>query len=184
MTAVTVREGSKSPHAGALIALGHGTFEIPLMILIFTCYSYMNDTIQAVSVKRIISIAGGIFLLLMSADMMISLRKKKEQSQERVSAGAAWISGMVLSAANPYFLIWWATVGAALTFDAAAFGFWGFLLFAFTHWMCDLIWYYLLSFLSYRGGSFFGETFQRTITLACALVLVYFGLFFLIKTPQ
>ena len=181
MTAVTVREGSRSPHAGALIALGHGTFEIPLMVLIFTSYSYMSDTIQAVSVKRIIGIAGGMFLLCMSAQMLMSLRKKTEQPQERVSSRTAWISGIMLSAANPYFLIWWATVGAALTFDAAEFGFWGFLLFAFVHWMCDLLWYYFLSFLSYRGGSFFGEQFQRIITLACALVLVYFGSMFLIN---
>ena len=33
VTAVTVSKGTKSPHAGAMIALGHGIVEIPLMIL-------------------------------------------------------------------------------------------------------------------------------------------------------
>jgi len=32
MTAVTVGEGTRSPHAGAWIAVGHGIIEIPLMI--------------------------------------------------------------------------------------------------------------------------------------------------------
>ena len=180
MTAVTLREGGKSPHAGALISIGHGVIEIPLMILIFAGFTYMSDTIKDVSVHRIIGIVGGLFLLLMSGGMLISLRKKPEQEPEQTSSHTAWISGMILSAANPYFLVWWATVGAALTLRSADFGLLGFILFAGIHWLCDFVWLYLLSFLSYKGSSFFGEKFQKSIALACALVLLYFGLFFII----
>jgi threonine/homoserine/homoserine lactone efflux protein len=36
MTAVTVGKGSKSPWAGAALALGHGAVEIPIAIAIYT----------------------------------------------------------------------------------------------------------------------------------------------------
>jgi len=179
LTAITVREGNRSPHAGALIALGHGAVEIPLMILIFTCFTFLHDTVHAVSVKRIIGITGGIFLLIMGGCMLISLWKPQPE-QTVSSSRTAWISGMALSAANPYFLIWWATVGAALTLQSAEFGFFGFILFACIHWMCDFSWYYLLSFLAYKGGRFFGNRFQKTVAAVCAAVLVYFGIVFMI----
>ena len=35
ITAVTVGTGTKSPHAGVLVALGHGIVEFPLMLFIF-----------------------------------------------------------------------------------------------------------------------------------------------------
>ena len=35
ITAVTIGKGSDSPHAGALVAVGHGIVEFPLMIAIF-----------------------------------------------------------------------------------------------------------------------------------------------------
>ena len=180
MTAVTVREGGKSPHAGALISLGHGMIEIPLMILIFALFRHMDNTIETVSIPRIIGIIGGLFLLAMSASMFIGLRKKANQNSGLLSSHNALISGMILSAANPYFLMWWATVGAALALQAAGFGLWGFIVFACIHWLCDFTWYYFLSFLAYKGGSYFGETFQKTVTVVCALVLLYFGVFFII----
>ena len=35
MTAFAVGKGSESPHAGALIAIGHGIVEVSLMISVF-----------------------------------------------------------------------------------------------------------------------------------------------------
>lgn len=35
LTTVTVGKGSRSPHAGGLVAIGHGIVEFPLMIFIF-----------------------------------------------------------------------------------------------------------------------------------------------------
>ncbi|MDY6966328.1 MAG: LysE family transporter [Halobacteriota archaeon] len=41
VTAVTIGEGSKSPHAGAFVAIGHGIVEFPLMIAIFYGFGYL-----------------------------------------------------------------------------------------------------------------------------------------------
>jgi len=50
VTAVTVGKGTKSPHAGAIIALGHGVVEIPLVILIL--YGF-GDILKITYIKDI-----------------------------------------------------------------------------------------------------------------------------------
>jgi threonine/homoserine/homoserine lactone efflux protein len=85
------------------------------------------------------------------------------------------VAGILLSVGNPYLLVWWATVGAALIARAVRFGVWGFLAFALAHWMCDLLWDYFLSALSFKGGQVLGARFQRGIFLLCGACLVLFG---------
>jgi len=114
MTAVTVAEGAKDPHAGAWIAVGHGAFELPLMALIYFGAGFL---FQIVSVKVGIGIAGGLILLWMGTGMLRDYRKVEAPlADERLEARARspFIAGILLSGGNPLFLIWWASVGAAL----------------------------------------------------------------------
>ena len=83
-----------------------------------------------------------------------------------------------MSAANPYFLVWWATVGATLVVTAWRFGFWPFVLFAVIHWSLDLIWYFFLSAASYRGTSLLGDRFQTAVSAVCGALLLFFGVRF------
>ena len=123
-----------------------------------------------------IGVLGGLLLLVMGVNMLLT-RKQVALPEER-DVRSPLVTGILLTLANPYFLMWWATVGAALTLQSAEFGFFGFILFACIHWMCDFSWYYLLSFLAYKGGRFFGNRFQKTVTAVCAAVLIYFGIIF------
>ena len=85
------------------------------------------------------------------------------------------VVGALLSLGNPYFLVWWATIGAALTLRAAEFGLGGILAFAFVHWSCDFAWLYLISAMSYKGGRAFGRRFQQVVFLVCGVFLVLIG---------
>jgi threonine/homoserine/homoserine lactone efflux protein len=87
---------------------------------------------------------------------------------------------MLLSIGSPYFIVWWATVGAALIIRSVGFGLVGFLVFAAVHWTCDFVWYYSLSVLSYKGGQFFGRIFQKVVFAVCGAVLLFFGARFII----
>jgi len=171
LTTVTVGRGNQSPHAGALVAVGHGIVEMPLMALIF--YGF-GSLLQLPYVTAIIAFVGGLFLLLMGVDMLRSTRKQVEldTSQHRRSPVAA---GILLSLGNPYFLIWWATVGASLILRAVRFGLLGLLTLALAHWMCDFLWSYFLSALSFKGGQFFGRSFQKVVFILCGILLLFFG---------
>ena len=89
------------------------------------------------------------------------------------------VAGIVLSGGNPFFLIWWASVGLNLAIAAAGFGILAFALFAIVHWLCDLIWFSLLSWASFKGSVLLGPRNQRIVLLICSLALFGFGLFFI-----
>lgn len=170
ITAVTIGKGSKNPHAGALISLGHGIVEFPLIILIFLGF---DSLIKIQYVRESISIAGGLFLLWMAIDILRNVKidniKEKTEKHKPITAG------IFLSIGNPYFIIWWATLGAALIMRSAEFGLLWFAVFALVHWLCDFLWLYFLSIMSYKGGVFFGKKFQKGIFLICGVFLFFLG---------
>jgi len=170
ITSVVVGKGSESPHAGALVALGHGVVEMPLMVAVF--YG-VGRLLELPHTQAIIALAGGLFLLWMGFGMVRSLRADGPASGE--STQSPFAAGILLSVGNPYFLVWWATVGAALISRSARFGLRGFLAFALAHWSCDFVWDYGLSVLSFKGGQVLGARFQKGISLVCGAALIVFG---------
>jgi threonine/homoserine/homoserine lactone efflux protein len=88
---------------------------------------------------------------------------------------------MILTATQPYFLLWWATVGLALATRAAGLGIWAFALFATVHWLCDFAWLSILSWGSYKGSTVLGPGAMRFVLMICASALVIFGVCFVFR---
>ena len=170
ITTVTVGKGSASPHAGALIAVGHGIVEFPLMMLI---YHGFGSLLNLPYVKAGIALVGGLFLVVMSLDMFRGV--KRVDIGPDSNPHSPLVAGVLLTIANPYFLIWWATVGATLILRSAAFGVGAVLAFAICHWLCDFLWCYFLSALSFKGGQFFGRAFQKVVFAVCGVLLLLYG---------
>jgi threonine/homoserine/homoserine lactone efflux protein len=166
----------RNPHAGALIALGHGVVELPLMILIYLGLGYI---FKYQDVKASVSLAGGLMLLIMAISLFKSIKQVNFSQAQKTRS--SFLSGVLFSIGNPYFLIWWATVGAALVATSATFGAFGFIIFAIVHWLCDLIWFYILSAFSFRGGLKWGEKFIKPVIFISAIFLILFGIGFIIE---
>ena len=175
VTAAAIGMGARSRYAGMLIAIGHGIVEFPLMILIVLG---MGRILQLPTAQIVIGLAGGAFLLMMAIGMLKSLRSAEIQDT-KVTKSKPMLSGIILSATNPYFLFWWATVGLALATTATGMGIWAFALFAVVHWLCDFIWLSALSWASFKGTGLFGSRGQRIVLLICAVALFFFGLIFI-----
>ena len=175
VTAAAIGMGARSRYAGMLIAIGHGIVEFPLMILIVLG---MGRILKLPTAQIVIGLAGGAFLLMMAVGMLKSLRSA-EQQETKVAKSAPMLAGIILSAGNPYFLFWWATVGLALATTATGMGIWAFALFAIVHWLCDFIWLSVLSWASFKGTGLFGPRSQRIVLTICAVALFFFGLFFI-----
>ncbi len=170
ITAVTVSKGTEHPHSGAMIAIGHGIVEFPLMILIIVGF---GQFLEVTWVKVVIGILGGLFLFKMGIGLLQSIRGTRiGQSHHRYTPLQA---GVVLSIANPYFLVWWATIGAMLITGAYQFGLWGLVAFVVVHWSCDFFWLYFLSSLSFKGGQFFGQRLQKVLFTVCGVFLLFFS---------
>jgi threonine/homoserine/homoserine lactone efflux protein len=175
VTAAAIAMGARNRFAGALMAIGHGIVEFPLIILITLG---MDTILKSSAMKIVIGFAGGVFLLFMAIQMMRSLSRTQDQ-EVKVNGSGPVVAGIVLSGGNPFFLIWWASVGLNLAITAARFGILAFALFAIVHWLCDLIWLSLLSWASFKGSVLLGPRNQRIVLLICSLALFGFGLFFI-----
>jgi threonine/homoserine/homoserine lactone efflux protein len=175
LTVVVVGKGARSARAGALIALGHGIVEFPLMALIVIG---LAPILNRPTVSSVVGLAGGIVLLWMGIGLLRSRRMAPATSDERQASPLA--AGILMTAGNPYFLVWWATVGATLVFRAWEFGLWQLILFAVIHWSLDLAWYFFLSSASFHGVRLLGARFMRGVSLVSGLLLLFFGVRFVL----
>jgi len=170
MTAMAVGKGSENPHAGAWIAAGHAIVEVPLMFSVFYGMGYV---LNLPYVQAVIALVGGVFLLVMGVGMFRSIGQSENGASR--NTGSPVIAGILLTIGNPYFLVWWATVGAALVLRSIRFGLLGFGAFAALHSSCDFLWCHLLSAMSFRGQRSFGQRFQQVVFSACGVLLVFFS---------
>jgi threonine/homoserine/homoserine lactone efflux protein len=176
VTATAITVGTRNRWAGALMAIGHGIIEFPLIVVIVLG---MGKFFQIPKVQIAIGLAGGAFLLLMAAQTFLSL-KADADTEPKALHGKPILAGIILTAGNPYFLLWWATVGLALANQAPAeWGIWAFVLFALTHWFVDLIWLQLLSWASFKGSVLLGRHGLKIILAFCAAALFGFGIYFI-----
>ena len=177
VTAAAIAMGPKNRFAGTLMAVGHGIIEFPLMVMIVLG---MDKILKSTAAQVAIGLAGGTFLIVMAVGMLRSLCDRKSRDFTITKSGPL-MAGILLSGTNPYFLIWWATIGLALATTATGFGIWAFVLFALVHWSCDLVWLTMLSWASFKGSVLLGQKSQRIILLICALAILGFGAFFIVE---
>ena len=180
VTTAAIAMGSRSRYAGALITLGHAIVEFPLMLLIILG---MAKILQSSRTQIAIGLAGGIFLLIMAIQMLTSLNALQNQ-QDKTGTQKPILTGIILSAGNPYFILWWATVGLTLATTAGGLGIWAFALFVIVHWMTDLVWLQALSWASFKGTKLLGEKSQRIVLIICSIALLLFGLFFIYNSAS
>lgn len=170
ITAVTVSKGTEHPLTGLYVAIGHAIVELPLMILIAVG---LDKYLQINWVRVAIGVLGGLFLFKMGFGLLKNIFSTKigydNFNYTPIQAG------VILSISNPYFLIWWTTVGAMLLSGAYQFGMVGVILFMLIHLGCDFLWYIFLSSLTFKGGQFFGQRLQQVLFAICGLFLLFFS---------
>ena len=175
VTATAISLGARNRWAGTLLAVGHGIVEFPLMVLIVLG---LGEFFQKVAVKIVIGSAGGVVLLFM-AYSMFKTAAHAVAAQAGPAKAKPVLAGIVLTATNPYFLIWWTTVGLGFALTATNFGLHAFVLFVVVHWLVDFAWVTLLSFASFHGKTLLGPKPLEITLKICAAAMLVFGLFFL-----
>jgi len=174
VTAITITKGSQHKTAGALIAVGHGIIEFPLIVLIYLGFARF---LVIPEVKMSVSLAGGLMLIWMA--IYIFRTRPSLFNEPKKSSQNCVVAGLATTAASPYFFLWWATVGLALLATARAFGIIGIVALAVTHWLCDAGWLYLVSWLVFKSKHLWTERVHRLVFAGCAIVLAGFGIWFI-----
>lgn len=191
LLAVTVGESMKKGFwAGPVIILGHAILELALVLLLMLGVAAV---LSGQGAKNAIGLIGGLFLILLGMSMMrdvlkgkVSLsldekRKEVRNAHHRVLRG--WLypatAGILSSLANPYWSIWWATVGLLYITQALKSGYMGVASFYSGHILADLAWYSLISGVIAGGRRFISQKLYNGILIVCSIFIVFLGVYFL-----
>ena len=164
--------------SGVRMAYGHTIVELPMLILLVICAISITTFPQF---REYISTLGAISLFAFAGLQLKGIFTKS--SQYYSSKHGPLFAGILLSALNPFFLIWWFTIGFKLITDALIlYSFVGIaIMFAFHIWM-DYAWLGGVGFLSSKGKKILSAKNYRVFIVTISGVLVYFGVSFLLQT--
>ena len=88
------------------------------------------------------------------------------------------LMGIILSFANPYWTLWWITIGLGMVLAAQRQGLLAVLIFFCGHIAADLSWYTIVSLMFGKGRRFISDRIYKIISGLCAGLLAGFGVYF------
>lgn len=176
---------------GLWIIIGHALLEMVIIIFLLLGFSFV---LQNIIVVRTIGIIGGLILIGFGASIIRDVYRgsistsfldpaqsceEKSTIPKQKGIGNPVIGGIVVSMSNPYWWVWWATIGFAfiLQFDIS-FRQWPKLIaFFLGHEAGDLIWYLLVSTLAFLGLRHLNKKVYYLILVICGMFMISFGIY-------
>lgn len=179
LTVAISETNKKGFWAGPLIVLGHAVLELSLVIGLVMG---LGQVLGSAYVTGSIAIGGSIFLLWMGWDITKSAINRKvvfeTEGAQTNSAFGPVVAGITVSLSNPYWSIWWVTVGAGFVLQSLHYKFLGLASFYSGHILSDLFWYSLVSLAVVTGKKILSDRIYQAILVFCGLFLIGLSLFF------
>jgi threonine/homoserine/homoserine lactone efflux protein len=162
--------------AGPKVAVGHALVELFVFLLIV-----LGLAEAAQQYSHFIAELGGLALIAFG---LLTVKGSKRATLTAPASNTAqnpYLAGVLTSAANPYFWIWWLSIGSAMVIDGLRGGLILACLFMIGHWGADFGWYTLVSSSLDKGRSVLSEVNYQRILALCGCFLIVFGLYYLTK---
>lgn len=177
---VTITHGAKSgTKSGIIFSIAHNIIEFTLvMLLALGLLSVANEPI----VKFAVGVAGGAALIIFGImQIQSSFHETNKTKTEKTASRNLFLIGLALTGLNPYFIIWWLTIGAKLIILALEFaGIIGVIFMYICHVWIDYAWLTLIAGFAKKSTKILHLKWYRVIIAVFGLVLIYFGFSFLI----
>lgn len=169
--------------AGPMVITGHSLLELLLVILLL---SGLSNLFASELFTSTVGIIGGLALVLLALDMSRAAVKKEvsveneinEKTNVKEKVSGLILPGALVSLANPYWIIWWATIGITYLANARQQGTAATGIFFLGHISADYVWYAAVAFVISRGRRFLNDSLYRGLIIFFSLVLIYFGITF------
>jgi threonine/homoserine/homoserine lactone efflux protein len=183
MFLATISHGAKvGARGGIMFSVGHTLVEFTLVMLLA---AGLLTVANQPTVKLVVGVAGGIVLLAFGAIQIrgsLASRFVETKSDQEVSRNLLLI-GVAFTGLNPFFIVWWLTVGAQLILMSLEFAALAGILFMYVcHVWMDYAWLTAVAHFARKGTSVVGFRWYRIIVAVFGAVLIYFGLTFLISS--
>jgi len=178
----SVRHGFK---AGPLLMTGHALLELLLVVAVV---QGLGVYLKLPPVMGTIALLGGSLLIYFGIDM-IRTAGRLTLTQETGDDGSSYsrhpiLIGAIASLSNPYWILWWATIGLGYLVAVMQFGALGVAVFFLGHITADFAWYCLISFGVSRGKSLLKDWGYQSLIRVCGIFLFFFGGWFLISAKD
>ena len=164
--------------AGLKMATGHTIVELPLIILL----GVGTISLENFPEFRISFTIIGAIGLFVFAGLQIKSIFKNNFEKKTNRGNNSFLAGIFLSALNPFFIIWWLTIGFILITESISI--WGFsgilILFVFHIWM-DYVWLFLIAGLASKAKDILSNNNYKILIIGLSILLVYFGVDFLLQ---
>lgn len=167
---------------GIRMVVGHAAVELPLVVALAIG---LGAVVQRPDVLGAVALLGALVLFWMAYGTLRSVPGLPEPLAAGTSVrdGFGWRSalsaGALLSLSNPYFLLWWATVGAGFIGQALQFSVLGLAVFYAGHILSDFGWYGAVSLAVSKGMRFLNRRAYQVLMAALGAGLLLLGLLFL-----
>jgi threonine/homoserine/homoserine lactone efflux protein len=185
---INILYGSKyGSFVGLKIASGHAIVEFPLIIaLSYGLYSFSYTLHLSDVIFTVIGLIGGIFLLFFAILQIISILKNKSTNSQvitnpKFNMKNPILAGFIFTIINPFFLVWWITIGSKLISDSVInFGILeGISIIFLSHIWMDYFWLWFTSFMINKGKSIINEKVYRIFVFAISVILGIYGFYLL-----
>lgn len=178
----TIAHGSKSgAKSGLIFSLAHTIVEFSLvMALALGLITVANEP----PIKLIIGGVGGAALLIFGAlqirDSFFSKFNVQQDKRGDAPSKNPLMLGLIFTGLNPYFIIWWLTLGTSLILEALAFAsIAGVIIMYIAHVWMDYAWLTSIAYLAKKGTSVLGTRGYKALMIIFSGALIYYGLYFL-----
>lgn len=171
--------------AGPLLMTGHAILELMLVIAIIKGLGpYLNAPVT----MGIVAFIGGAVLIWMGVNMIRTAGNLTLDGENTgPSSGQTphpFLVGIIASVSNPYWTIWWVTIGMAYLMAAIKFGYSGVIVFFLGHISADFAWYCIVSYGISRGKKILKDKSLQIMIRICGIFLLGFGGWFLLSTKD
>lgn len=181
VTSVTLANvGRKGMMAGPLVTFGHGIVE---GLLVLALALGAGSFLALAPVTGTIAVLGALVLIWMGWGMISEARKGAIDPRgggEGSRIPRPVLGGALASLANPYWYIWWATVGFSSVAVVQRWGGIGVATFFAGHIMADFVWLTLLSVALSKGRRLMTPKVYRGMIAGLGIFLLFFSGLFLI----
>jgi threonine/homoserine/homoserine lactone efflux protein len=174
---VTIAEATRRGFwAGPLIVLGHGIIELSLFIALVLG---LGGLLKHNLVFGIVGVGGAMVLIWMGVGMVRGIKTATLKFQlDEGERSRPVLAGLLTSVSNPYFIIWWATIGLSYIALSQRQGIIGLGSFYSGHIMADVVWYCSIAAAITLGKRIMDDRTYRWIIGLCAILLMALGLYF------
>ena len=183
LTVTVARTMRRGPWSAALMLVGHALLEAALLIGFAFGLAVL---LRLPLVIAVLGIVGGAVLLWMGAGLLrgaidgtiaADLEAAEDAGGDEHPAGAI-AQGAIVSISNPYWTLWWATIGVKLAADGLAIGPLGIVAFFIGHELADVAWYAFVIYAVHAGRGLLSPRIYRVVIGALAVFLLYLGVRF------